>query len=191
MQTFESTAAIKKFRSLKWVVQWCKNKINKSQECPCFDAMQMFALVYSSGLFTGSQCPLPELRADRYLIWELCSWHDAVPQLIVPTLFYHPQWVRQGKQHGANLLCSCWTIGLGFTNPWQDSPLSMARAQPWTACVPSTDWVRDQKASCRSCCWTCLRLLCGGGAAVCCGGSPALSVYAFCGGRARKSLVLL
>lgn len=49
-------------------MQQCKNKINKSQECPCFDAMQMLALVYSSGLFTDSQRPLAELRAGRYLI---------------------------------------------------------------------------------------------------------------------------
>lgn len=79
----------------------------------------------------------------------------------------------------------------GLYQPRHVSPLSMARAQPWPACVPGTGWVRDKTGSCRSCRLTCRRLLCGEGAAVCCGGSPALGAYAFGDGTARKNLVLL
>lgn len=113
----------------------------------CLQLWVVYRQSASSGRAQSWQ--IPDLRAVQR------CWHDAVPKLIVFALSYHPWWVRQGKLHVANLLCSGWTVALGSTSP------STTLLFPWPACVPGTGWGRGENGSCRNSCLTCLRLRVG------------------------------
>lgn len=144
----------------------------------------MLALVYSLGLFTDHLCPLPELRAGRHLIWELCS--DAGTVLCLQTDSVCP-------------LLSPLMSEMGETTHSQ--PPVQLRAPPASprvtschglstamACLCTRECLREGwNGSCRRCHLAELRLLCGEGGAACCDGSPALRAYAICGDSATKT----
>lgn len=72
--------------------------------------------------------------------------------------FPPPWWVRREKTRGWSSV-QLLDPSSRLYQPRHVSPLSVAWAQPWPACVPGTGWVRDKNGSCRSCRLTCLRLL--------------------------------